>query len=165
MSKRSRCPPQKYKKTPVRAALRSASPLQHAVKDGLGAIKASHRGYFDKSVRNSFADSLDADVALQPGREQENRWDYLLGHQQSNSVIAVEPHSAGNAEISTVIRKLEAARAQLREHLREGVVIRKWLWVASGRVQFAPFDKATIRLAQSGITFAGKKVLAKHLPS
>lgn len=59
----------------------------------MGAVKAAHRNYFDKEVRSAFADSLDLDEALTEGHEQENRWDYLLGHALSGEVVAVEPHS------------------------------------------------------------------------
>ena len=53
---------------------------------------------------------------------------------------------------------------QLRDHLREGVKIGKWLWVASGKVHFAATEKAKVRLDENGIEFVGTKVLAKHLP-
>lgn len=77
--------------------------------DGLGAIKVAHRGYFEIAVRPAFADSLDLDEALKQGHEQENRWDYLLGHSPSGDVVAVEPHSAKPDEITTVIKKRSAA--------------------------------------------------------
>ena len=41
----------------------------------------------------------------------------------------------------------------------------RWLWVASGVVDFQPFDRAIRQLDQAGITFVGKQVLAKHLPA
>lgn len=65
--------------TPVRCLLRDDSALQPKVKVGLRAVKAGHRDYFDEGIRTAFADSLDADEALRPGHDQENRWDYLLG--------------------------------------------------------------------------------------
>jgi hypothetical protein len=147
----------------VRAALRSDSVLQTGVKDGLGGVLNAHRSYFDEAVRSSFADSLDIDEALKQGREQETRWDYLVGHEPSRKVVGIEPHSAENSEIATVIKKLQAARRQLQEHLRDGVFVAKWLWVASGKVQFTPMEKATFRLAQSGIEFVGRKITNKHL--
>jgi hypothetical protein len=110
------------------------------------------------------ADSLDLDEALRKGREQVNRWDYLVGHGPSGQVVAVEPHSARDGEIETVIKKRSAAREQLRAHLRDGAVISKWLWVASGTVHFAATERVARRLDQSGITFVGKMVMAKHLP-
>ncbi len=119
--------------------------------------------HFDEAVRSSFADSLDIDQGLKEGREQENRWDYLLGHGPSKQVVGIEPHSAENSEITTVIKKRQAARHQLQDHLCDGVFVAKWFWVASGKVQFAPMEKATLRLAQNGIEFVGRKITNKHL--
>jgi hypothetical protein len=149
--------------TPVRAALRLDSSLIPNVKDGLGAVMKAHRIYFEENVRSAFADSLDIDEGLKKGLEQENRWDYLLGHEPSKQIIGVEPHSAENSEITTVINKRVAARQQLRGHLRAGKVVAKWLWVASGKVHFVPMEKATLRLAQNGIKFVGRNITNKHL--
>ena len=152
-------------KTPLRASLREGSSLLPHVENGIGAVEGSHREYFDTSIRATFSDSLNLDQALQAGREQENRWDYLIGHAASGQVVAVEPHSARQDEISTVIKKREAAREQLRGHLRDGTKIARWLWVASGKVHFAATEKARLRLDQNGIEFVGKVVMAKHLPA
>jgi hypothetical protein len=87
----------------------------------------------------------------------------LPGHGTSASVVALEPHSASSSEVSTVIAKRARAREQLRAHLKENVVVSRWYWVASGRVDFVPFDKQMRRLEQAGITFVGKQLQAKHL--
>lgn len=150
------------KQTPVRSALRNDSTLLHSVADGLGAVKTAHRGHFDAAIRQTFADSLDLDNAMQLGHEQANRWDYLLGHAPSGNVVAVEPHSAKQDEITTVINKRTAAREQMKGHLRDGARVTKWLWVASGRNHFADTEKARRRLDQHGIEFVNK-VTAKHL--
>lgn len=149
--------------TPVRSALRKDSTLLPVVADGLGALKDAHRDYFDVAIRQTFADSLDLDKAMQPGREQANRWDYLLGHAPSGNVVAVEPHSAKQDEITTVIKKRAAAREQMKAHLRDGARVVKWLWVASGKVHFANTEKARLRLDQHGIEFVGTKVTSRHL--
>lgn len=154
----------KKTKTPTRRSLRPSSSLLPLVADGLGAVEAAHRDYFDPAIRNTFSDSLDLDKALKQGHEQENRWDYLLGHDKSGTVVAVEPHSAKQDEITTVINKRVAARKQLKDHLRDGSHVTKWLWVASGKVHFANTEKARLRLDQNGIEFVGTKVSAKHLP-
>ena len=101
---------------------------------------------------------------MQLGHEQANRWDYLLGHAPSGKVVAVEPHSAKQDEITTVINKRAAAREQMRAHLNDGARVAKWLWVASGKVHFANTEKARLRLDQHGIEFVGTKVTSKHLP-
>lgn len=150
--------------TILRGALKEGSGLLPEVKDGMGAVKNSHRDYFDPAIRQTFADSLELDEAVKVGHEQENRWDYLLGHQTSGQLIAVEPHSAKQDEITTVIKKRSAARDQLKDHLRDGTRIAKWLWVASGKVHFANTEKTILRLSQNGIEFVGTRVAAKHLP-
>lgn len=131
----------------------------------MDAVKKPHRDYFDGAIRSAFADSLELDEAVRSKHEQDNRWDYLLGHSPSDEVIAVEPHSAKQDEITTVIRKRKAALEHLAEHLRDGARISRWLWVASGRVQFAKTEKAKLLLDQNGIELVGTKVLAKHLPT
>lgn len=149
--------------TPTRNAFLEKSPLQSRIADDLNAIKKKDRDCFEPTIRGEFADSIDIDEAFKTGRENENRWDYLLGHEPSQQVIAVEPHSAKNDEVKTVIRKRQAAREHLEGHLREDVRISKWLWVASGAVHFANTEKTRILLDQNGIEFV-KKVLKKHLP-
>lgn len=114
-------------------------------------------------IRGEFDDSLDLDQALQPGHPRENRWDYLLGRVTGREVIALEPHSAKQDEVSTIIRKKKAALAQLAGHWKQGKGVGRWIWVASGKVQFADTEKAKLRLAQEGILFVGGKVLSKHL--
>jgi len=133
------------------------------VRDGLGAVIKPHLIYFDESIRRTFADSLNIDNALKEGREQEHRWDYLVGHGPSNKVIAVEPHSAENSEITTLINKRSAARRQLQNHICKEQQVAKWIWVASGKVHLTPLEKATFILAQNGIEFVGRKITNKHL--
>jgi len=86
-----------------------------------------HHDCIDVSVRAEFADSIDIDKAMQVGNEQENRWDYLLGHTPSTKVVALEPHRARQDEISTIIRKREKAREQLLPHLKTKTRIASWL--------------------------------------
>ena len=91
--------------SPILAALRKDSTLRKEVKTGLEAVLTKHRSHFDNSIRNSFADSVDIDEGFKKGNEQQNRWDYLLGHKSNKKIIGVEPHSAENSEISTVISR------------------------------------------------------------
>lgn len=153
----------KKKNTPIRNALVKDSALLPKVVEGFGAVEAAHREHFDNSIRNTFGDSIDLDASLKLGHEQENRWDYLLGHTPSLEIVAVEPHSAKQDQVTTVIRKRSAARAQLTGHLVDGVRITKWLWVASGKVHFAKTERVQRQLDQHGIEFV-TKVTAKHLP-
>ncbi len=137
--------------TPVRAALVPQSFLVALVKDGLRAVEKAHLGLLEDGIRASFADSLDLDKALQKGHESENRWDYLLGYEASGQVFGLEPHSAQNHEVSTVIKKRSMALDQLRGHLKPGARVTDWFWVASGKVDFLPIENA--RLASKGIRF------------
>jgi hypothetical protein len=147
----------------VRDALVSESPLRALVEGGLGAVADDHRKYIDEPLRPAIADSLDLDEAMRPEHGSANRWDYLLGHAPSSAVIGLEPHSAKQDEISTVIAKHTAAKDQLRQHLRDGARVDAWFWVASKKVHFADTEKARRRLDQHGIEFVGTRVLAKHL--
>jgi hypothetical protein len=149
--------------TPIRAALVEKSSLRTAVVDGFAAVEKSHRPLFEDSIRTRVADSLDLDAAIRPGHERENRWDYLLGL-DDQAIVAVEPHSAEEGEIPVLIKKLEAAKDQLRPHLKTTARIQAWLWVASGKVHFVDTEKVRRQLDQKGIRFVGTKVLPKHLP-
>jgi hypothetical protein len=148
--------------TPVREALAAHSTITAFVQDGMGAVKDKDKKFIDASIRTQFADSLDTDEAFRVGRDQEPRWDYLLGH-ENRSLIAVEPHSAKTDEIQAVINKKRALRQQLNGHLKDGMHISKWLWVASGPVCFPRGSKYEILLSQAGIKFVGRCVLVKHL--
>lgn len=150
--------------TPTRAALLPKSTLQQSVRDGLTALKAEHRKLIDKDIRGTFVDSLDVDTTLRKGRERENRWDYLLGYRGTAIVIGLEPHSAKSREVSTVIRKRRAALDQLKSHMKPAACVTMWFWVASGRVDFVPYDKANLQLQEAGITFVGRMLRDKHLP-
>ncbi len=78
--------------------------------------------------------------------------------------MGLEPHTANNTAISVVIRKREASLRHLRGHLKSGVFVAEWFWVASGKVDFTPMDKALLQLTASGIDFVGKALLSKKLP-
>ncbi|MBI5511018.1 MAG: hypothetical protein HY903_19830 [Deltaproteobacteria bacterium] len=129
----------------------------------MGAVKKEHRGFLEDSIKADFSDSVDIDEAFRPGHEQEHRWDYLLGHRTAKVVIGLEPHSAKQGEVSTLIAKRTAAQDHLRSHLKSGAKITAWLWVASGAVHFADTEKTRRQLDQHGILFVGTKVLRRHL--
>jgi hypothetical protein len=149
--------------TPIKVVLKASSPLHAGVCEGLGALKKSHKKLVDVNVRASFLDSLEIDEGLKRGNEGSHRWDYLLGDGESSLVVGLEPHSAYTGEVSTVIAKKNAAKGQLRDHLKPGGTIAAWFWVASGKVDFAPHDKVIRRLEQEGITFVGGTLRAKEL--
>ncbi len=150
--------------TPTRSALVPKSALHQFICDGLSAVKDSHKKLLHDAVRTSFTDSLDLDAALRAAHGQANRWDYLLGHRTSNAVVGLEPHTASTGEVGTVIAKRKAAIEQLKKHLKPSSYVAEWFWVASGRVDFVPFDRHVLRLEQAGIRFVGKMLREEHLP-
>lgn len=152
------------RKTALRAALKQGSSLGPLIVDGLGAIQGADRKCLDEAVRSDFSDSLNLDAALESQHQEEHRWDYLLGYAPTGNVIAVEPHSGRDDEVSVVIAKCIAARRQLALHLRDGARIERWLWVSSGGVRFANTEKTRRLLDQHGIQFVGTRIFRKHLP-
>lgn len=152
------------KKTPVRSALNPNSFLLNEVKDRLEAVKKKDRKLLADDIKAAFGDSLDIDSTLLKDHEQENRWDYLFGHNVSEQIIAVEPHTAAQHEVEVVIRKRKYAKEQLASHLKSSARISRWLWVTRGKNHFADTEKVRRILDQNGIEFVGKQVLAKHLP-
>jgi hypothetical protein len=144
--------------------LRADSSLQASVRDGLRALGGNDGALIDESLRADFADSLDLDAATRATKPHDNRWDYLIGHAPTDAVVGVEPHAAKTDQVSVVIEKRRQSIKHLQTHLREGKRVSAWLWVASGSVDFHPHDKQVLHLAQNGITFVGKRLLAKHLP-
>ncbi len=149
--------------TPIRSALRANSALRDSVADGLNAMDGSHRRYIAEEVRTSFVDSLEIDENLKEGRDQENRWDYLLGYAAGACVVGLEPHSANTGEVTTVIRKRKAALEQLRPHLKAGAKVAEWFWVASGKNRFLDTEKARQLLDQNGIRFVCPALAARDL--
>lgn len=150
--------------TPIRTALLPTSFLLPLTREGAQALKREHLALIEEEIRGCFADSLDLDKALEKDHEQENRWDYLLGHEETRKIFGLEPHTANNHEVSTVIKKRARAIEQLAGHLRPGARVADWFWVASGKVDFLPIEKAHNRLASNGIKFVGTRLLKKYLP-
>lgn len=151
------------KATPIRKSLKKESELQILVENGLGAVEKKHHNYIDQDLREDFSDSLNLDEAMRVAHQNDNRWDYLFGHTPSGTVVGLEPHSAKNDEISTVIRKRKMALDQLRDHLKPGVKVISWFWVASGVVDFADTERTRRQLDENGVKFVGKILLKKHI--
>lgn len=149
---------------PVTRALKGST-LAGSVQPGLQAIPSANRTYIGESLRTSFLDSLDLDEATRTQHPGDSRWDYLLGHDDTSHVIALETHPANTSNVREVVRKRVASREHLQRHLRDGETVAAWYWVASGRVDFAPHDKTINYLDQNGIQFVGSRLEAKHLAS
>jgi hypothetical protein len=147
---------------PVSRALKG-SYLAAAIQGGIQAIPNDKRKHISESVRAEFLDSLDLDEATRPKHPADARWDYLLGHEESSQVIAIETHSAETSQVSRVIQKRAASLVHLRNQLCAGHHVAAWYWAASGRVDFVPHEKAVLRLNENGIEFVGGRLEAKHL--
>ncbi len=148
--------------TPIRVALRSASDLHREVQVGL-ALGSDGSGALHDGVREAFADSLNLEAAMKPAHPSDSQWDYVLGHAESGALVALEVHPATGAEVDKVIDKKRCAQRQLAPHLSPGKKVERWLWAASGKADFVPLDRAIRKLDESGIVFAGRLVLAKHV--
>ena len=152
------------RQTSIRNHLKADSSLQPLVRDRLDALDRSHRSYIDGSIHGAFVDSLNLDAALLASHPQANRWDYLLGLDEPAVMIGLEPHSAKDDEVQTVLKKRQAAIQHLAPHLlRADRKVKEWFWVASGTVKFAPSGKALFRLNQGGVKFVGRALTKKHL--
>lgn len=149
---------------PVSRALKGSG-LSRRIRPGLQGVSGTDHRYISEALRPRFLDSLDLDAATRPEHPDEARWDYLLGHDGTSQVVALEVHSAGTSNVGEVIRKRAASRHHLQAHLQPGETVAAWYWAASGRVDFAPHDKTINRLNQHGIQFVGGRLDQKHLAS
>lgn len=126
-------------------------------------MKRPDRALVDPAVRTRFVDGLDTDEVMRAERPNDHRWDYVLGDGESDQLVGIEPHPAESGEVSVVIAKKRATRAWLRDHLKTGVQVERWLWVTAGKQTFPAGGRTNLRLAQAGIQFAGRRIGAKHL--
>jgi hypothetical protein len=106
-------------------------------------------------VKRTVHDSLDLDAATSAEHPEANRWDYILSVRANDNLVGVEPHSARDDQVTTVIAKKQHSAQVLRDHLKAGSRVSAWIWVSSGRVKFSKMDPAIRRLDQNGIRFAG----------
>jgi hypothetical protein len=139
-------------------SLMRGSKLLADVKVGLGAFKKPDTTLIRRADRPKVGDSLDLDSAMAADFPQHNRWDYILSVPQNAELVAIEPHSARDSEVSVVIRKKQQASDYLRAHLPPSRRPAKWLWVSHGRVGFSRMERARRQLAQKGISFEGHEV-------
>ena len=131
------------------------STLRPHVQIGCEAIARKHRALITEDLKGTVQDSLDLDSATAAQFPTANRWDYVVAVRASGRLVGIEPHSARDDEIATVIAKKQQATQVLSEHLIAGRRVTAWIWVSSGRVKFSKMDPAIRRLDQNGIRFAG----------
>jgi hypothetical protein len=137
-------------------ALLATSTLRPGVLDGMNAFIPRDKTLIANDQRSRIGDSLDLDEALRPTFPQSNRWDYIFSVSDAEKLLALEPHSAGDSDISVVIAKKRHAAEQLRAHMQPRFRISEWLWVSHGRTSFSKMERATKRMAQEGIRYVGR---------
>lgn len=140
------------------SALAPTSSLLGDVQVGMNAFIARDRQLIAVGQRPRIGDSLNLDAALQADFPNSHRWDYVFSVSDAEKLVALEPHSAKDSEISVVIAKKQHAADQLRLHLHPRYRVSQWLWVSHGRVSFSHMEKATRRLAQAGIKHVGRQL-------
>jgi hypothetical protein len=116
------------------------------------------RSLIARSERPKIGDSLNLDEALREAFPNANRWDYVFSVPPARKLIALEPHSARDSQVSVLIAKKRHAATQLRQHLRPEYRVSEWLWVSHGRTSFTHMERAARRLAQEGIRYLGTAV-------
>jgi hypothetical protein len=124
----------------------------------MDAFFARDRALIAPAERPKIGDSLNLDDALLREFPNANRWDYVFSVPAVGKLIALEPHTAKDSEISVVIAKKEHAAWQLREHLLPRFGISRWLWVSHRRNSFSRMERARRRLDQAGIEYLGRSV-------
>lgn len=140
----------------LRTALLETSGLRPHVMKGLDALKDADVTLIHEPERPRVGDSLDLDTATAAELPDAHRWDYLLSVPGRSRIVALEPHSAKDSEISVVIAKKRSAVAYLRDHLPPKHRVASWFWVTHGKVSFSKMEKARRRLDQAGISFEGR---------
>lgn len=138
-------------------ALKKESVLQSGIQRGAGAIARKHQAMIAEDQRTRIQDSIDLDEATRLGREQENRWDYIVSIADPDKLVGIEPHTAADKEISVMVKKRANAIALLREELRPGINVASWHWVTSN-VAFSKTEGIRRALDQSGIKFHGRMI-------
>jgi hypothetical protein len=126
----------------------------------MGAVLAKDRSLIEISQRARIGDSIDLDVQLKAAFPNAHRWDYIFSVADTEKIVALEPHTAKDSEISVVILKKRNAADYLRGHLPPKHRVSEWLWVTHGRTAFSKMEPATRRLAQEGIRYVGRGVLS-----
>jgi hypothetical protein len=130
--------------------------LRNHLKSGVKAFAPADARLIAPIARTQIGDSIDLDAAARDEFPEANRWDYVLSVPAMSQIVAIEPHSAKDSEVSVVIAKKKHAVDYLRAHLQDGYRVARWLWVSHGPVGFSRMERARRRLDQHGIEFAGR---------
>ena len=128
----------------------STSDISGCYQSGLSAIKGSDKSFFRSSLTRNIQGSIDIDSCLVSKYPSANRWDYVLGYE--DTCFFVEVHPASTSEVSKIIAKkkwlIDWLRSQSsplldREH--------SFHWIASGKVDIRKGSRQEKLLNLSGI--------------
>lgn len=120
-----------------REAVGSNRLLRH--RDGLQAIKKGEgKGQISAEASDRLLGSVCIDDDCQKAHPSSSRWDYVIGYERENEVIAhyVEVHSAETSEVARIEQKLDWLMEFLREKAQHKLASfsPEYHWVASGRI-------------------------------
>lgn len=149
-------------------------PYASAVRDGLGALKATHRSCVAPVDPRRLSGSIDLDSTLagDPAHASSSRWDYGVAFRAANSGAAcllwIEVHAASPGDVGEMIKK----RAWLLRWVQQtvpGLALMadaaeaacgeaSCAWVAVGRVTVRHGTQEAFRLTKAGIRFPSRRV-------
>ena len=150
-------------------AVEATPEVRGALRPGLAALATAHRNRVRYRASRDLRGSIDIDRATAARYPNAPRWDYVVGwkpHGASADVVSwIEVHPATPHGATEVLTKLRWLRRWLRmaspalERLP-----REFVWIASGKVSPNLTNSLGPKLAQQGLTFAGRVHTLQNSP-
>ena len=151
-------------------AVEATPDVRYALRPGLAALATAHRSRVRYRASRDLRGSIDIDRATAARYPNDPRWDYVVGwtpQGASADVVSwIEVHSATPHGATEVLSKQRWLRGWLRvaspalERLP-----REFVWIASGKVSPNLTNSLGPKLAQQGLTFAGRVHTLQHAPA
>ena len=146
-------------------AIRKIPSLTGELKQGLQALRKSHRKVIVTEDPRKLSGSIDIDTALEPKYPNDHRWDYCIGvqgSQNSDSLVWVEFHPANSHSVSEMVAKAEWLKQWLKSAGKPLLALMKkktdLRWVPTGPVAIRQGGKQGKILAQAGIKFPRRAI-------
>jgi hypothetical protein len=149
-----------------RQAVEKTPDLQGAWRKGLGALRARDSRHISAEDTRRLTGSVDVDTALKATQPNANRWDFAIGYRHSNRryefIYWVETHTASDAQVNVVLKKLDWLFQWLRSSGNalagfEG----DFVWVASGATSFTKGATQRRMMAEKGLRYESRIL---HIP-
>ena len=151
-------------------AVEATPDVRHALRPGLAALATADRNRVRYGASRDLRGSIDIDSTTAARYPSDPRWDYVVGWKPqgaSGDVVSwIEVHPATPHGATEVLSKLRWLRGWLRvaspalERLP-----REFVWIASGKVSPNLTNSLGPKLAQQGITFAGRVHRLQNSPT